>query len=123
MSRRQPGLFESGEDEAIDRRLRPSFVLDYRRLLAADGYVVESLVGLDGIRGLEHISEADLLVLAHSVPIEQKERALKLFKRRSRSPVLSLLSHHQIKIPEADYGVEAYSPAEFLDAVKAILRT
>ena len=100
----------------------PALAETRRRLLVAGGYEVESLVGPEGIHQLEHIEDPDLLVLARSVPIEQKQRVLGSFKRRSHSPVLSLLSHHQIKLPEADYGVEAFSPAEFLDAVKAILR-
>ena len=93
-----------------------------RRLLSGDGYAVVSLLGFEGIRELESIGEVNLLVLAHSVPIEQKQRAVRLFKHRSGSPVLSLLAPHQSKLPDADYGIEAFSPQNFLDAVKQILR-
>ena len=86
-----------------------------------NGYTVVSLIGTDGIRQLDEIDQADLLVLAHSVPVEEKLRAIKLFKGRCGSPVLSLLPPHSTKLPEADYGVEALKPDEFLAAVKDIL--
>ena len=82
-----------------------------------------SPLGPDGIAELKHIKQADLFVLAHSVPIEVKQRAIKLFKGRCGSPVLSLLSPHITKLPEADYGVEAFNPDEFLAVVKDILGT
>jgi len=92
-----------------------------KRLLIADGYAVVSLVGLQGINELEKIDDANLLILAHSLPRDPKRRALEIFRQRSRSPVLSLLLPHQFKLPEVDYGIEASSPREFLGAVKNIL--
>jgi hypothetical protein len=99
----------------------PQLAETRRWLLTANGYTVMSLIGGDGIRQLDGIEEADLLVLAHSVPVEEKQRAIKLFKGICGSPVLSLLAPHRTKLPEADYSVEALNPDEFLATVKNIL--
>lgn len=99
----------------------PELAKTRKWLLTGNGYTVLSLIGRDGIRQLDGIDEADLLVLAHSVPVEEKHRAIKLFKGTRGSPVLSLLAPNTTKLPEADYGVEAFSPAEFVAAVNDIL--
>jgi hypothetical protein len=91
-------------------------------LLTANGYTVVSLLGTDGIRHLDEIEKADLFVLAHSVPTQEKQHAIKLFKKRCSSPVLSLLPPHSRKLPEADYGIEAHNPDQFVAVVNDILR-
>lgn len=99
----------------------PQLAETRRWLLSTSGYTVISLIGADGIRQLDGIDAPDLLVLGHSVPIEQKQRAIKLFRGRCGSPVLSLLAPHTIKLKEAEYGVEAHNPHEFMAIVKEIL--
>lgn len=99
----------------------PELAKTRKWLLVANGYTVLSLIGTDGIRQLVTIEKPDLLVLAHSVPPDEKHLAIELFKRISGAPVLSLLAPHGAKLPEADYGVEAFNPDEFVAAVKDIL--
>ena len=79
-----------------------------------------SASGQTAFANLDGIEAPDLLMLPHSVPAEEKQRAIRLFKGRCGSPVLSLLSTHVTKLPEADYGVEALNPEEFVAAVKDI---
>ena len=88
-------------------------------LLFGAGYKVTTIVGEKQVS--DCANAADLLILAHSVPIEEKLRALSLFRQVSLSPVLSLLRPHQTKLPEADFGVEAASPTDLLAAVSRIL--
>lgn len=99
----------------------PQLAQTRKWMLTANGYAVVSLLGVDGVRQLEGIERADLFVLAHSVPVEEKRRAIKLFKGRCGSPVLSLLPPNGTKLPEADYAVEAHNPVEFVAVVKDIL--
>ncbi|HWC17972.1 MAG TPA: hypothetical protein VG498_13210 [Terriglobales bacterium] len=87
-------------------------------LLRQAGFEVISLLGVGDLSRLDCNADADLLILSHSVPRQEKLNALTIFKRNCSAPVLSLLAPHQAKLPEADYAVEAFSPAEFLDAVK-----
>ena len=89
-------------------------------LLRAAGYLVTSAVG----RVQAHAqcdSKLDLLVLGHSVPSLEKKDVIACFRKYSTSPVLSLLGSHQQKLPEADFGVEVFDPAEVIQVVREIL--
>ncbi len=67
-------------------------------------------------------TKADLLVLGHSVPQEEKLKVVHCFRRFNDSPVLSLLRPGQAKLPEVDYGVEYLDPEGLLRAVRSIMR-
>ena len=97
----------------------PQLALTRSMMLRDAGYSVTSLVGPAGLE--ECCPDADLMVLAHSVPAEGKLEAIKRFRQVSSAPVLSLLRPNQEKLPEADFGVEAFSPDEFLAAVERII--
>jgi len=86
-------------------------------LLRQAGYDVRSVLGRQELSKLESITSADLLILSHSVPREEKLQALIAFRRNCPAPVLSLLGHFQRPLPGVDYAVEAYNPREFLEAV------
>jgi hypothetical protein len=93
-----------------------------RELLLKDaGCEVTSILGREYFDKLHDLGQADLLVLAHSVPQQQKQHILQLFREKSRAPVLSLPQPHQTKLPDADFGVEATSPADFVRVVREIL--
>ena len=93
-----------------------------RELLLQDGGCeVTSIVGPEYAEKLRDLNQADLLVVAHSVPQQEKQRVLELFRSKSGAPVLSLLQPHQTKLPDADFGVEAMRPADFMQAVREIL--
>lgn len=68
-------------------------------------------------------TKADLLVLGHSVPRDEKSSIIDCFRKYSSAPVLSLLRPGQTKLPEADYGVEASNPDDFVRTVGHILGT
>src|SRR5215469_3450552 len=100
----------------------PALATTRSLMLTEAGYEVISLCGKTDLERLgEYVNCLDLLILAHSVPVAEKRRALVLFKQGNRTPVLSLLNFHQTKLPEADFGVEAFSPSEFVRVVKEIL--
>ena len=76
------------------------------------------MLGHRELSTLDRIIDADVLILSHSIPRQEKLKALAIFQRNCSAPVLSLLAPHQAKLPGADYAVEAFSPAEFLEAVR-----
>ena len=93
-----------------------------RELILTDaGYQVTSIVGLEQMDYLWKITEADLLVLAHSVPRENKHLALEIYRQHCNAPVLSLLQPNQSKLPGVDFGVEALNPEDFVRVVRRIL--
>jgi hypothetical protein len=93
-----------------------------RELLFTDaGWRVTSIVGAEQLSELRITGEADLLVLAHSVPRNEKQLAIQVFRQYCKAPVLSLLEPYQSLLREADFGVEAISPAAVIDAVRNIL--
>jgi DNA-binding response OmpR family regulator len=89
-------------------------------LLRGAGYSVTSAVGRDQAHS-KCRSRADLLVLGHSVPPSEKKEVISCFRQHSTAPVLSLLRSHQQKLPEADFAVEAYDPANVVSVVRKIL--
>ena len=98
----------------------PNLAKTREMLLRAAGYSVTSAVG----RAQAHSqcrSRADLLVLGHSVPPSEKKEVVACFREYSTGPVLSLLSSHQQKLPEADFAVEAFDPADVVRVVHKIL--
>jgi len=116
-----PATIEPGEGKKIVfLSWVPELATTRKLLLVQAGYEVTSILVEPGLRALDSIMNADLLILAHSVPRQLKLEALASFKRHCNAPILSLLRSYQKKLPDADYGVEAYSPAEFLDAVRNV---
>lgn len=89
-------------------------------LLTQAGYLVISALGREEA-ALRCRDEADLLVLGHSVPRDKKQAVIECFREHSEAPILSLLSGGQDKLPGADFAVEAYNPADFIQAVQTIL--
>jgi DNA-binding response OmpR family regulator len=89
-------------------------------LLTASGYSVASAVGRDQAASYCR-SRSDLLILGHSVPALEKKRMIACYRQYSIGPVLSLLRSHEQKLPEADFGVEAFDPMEVVQVVRSIL--
>ena|SRR2546421_6840219 len=98
----------------------PSLAHTRQMLLTQAGYTVISALGVEEA-ATRCKAKADLLVLGHSVPRDQKQAVIKCFREHSNAPVLSLLRAGQEKLPEADYAVEAINPAEFIREVQRIL--
>jgi len=90
-------------------------------LLREAGCQVTSIVGAQAVERLRQIQQTDLLVLAHSVPRSEKQKVLEIFRHTCKAPILSLLAPHQEKLPQADFAVEATSPADFVRVVQEIL--
>jgi CheY-like chemotaxis protein len=98
----------------------PNLARTREMLLRGAGYSVTSAVG----RAQAHSqcrSKADLLILGHSVPASEKKEVIACFRQHSTGPVLSLLRSHQQKLPEADFAVEAFNPADVVRVVRKIL--
>lgn len=89
-------------------------------LLRGEGYHVTSAVGPVQAQS-QCRSNADLLVLGHSVPSSEKKEIIACYRRYSTGSVLSLLRSDQQKLPEADFGVEAFEPEEVVRIVSEIL--
>ncbi|MGH9566736.1 MAG: hypothetical protein ACRD4I_12170, partial [Candidatus Angelobacter sp.] len=64
-------------------------------LLCQAGYQVVTVLGPRELIKLESISTADLLILSHSIPRDQKLQAFIAFRHNCCAPVLSLLGHFQ----------------------------
>lgn len=65
--------------------------------------------------------DADLLVLGHSVPKDEKRALIRRFRDHSNAPVLSLLEPFDSKLPEATFGVDAGKPEDVLRMVRQAL--
>ena len=67
--------------------------------------------------------DADLMILGDSVPKDEKRWLIDCFRQNSSAPVLSLLKLNwgEDKLPEATFGVESTSPAEFVRIVRQVL--
>lgn len=99
----------------------PSLARTREMLLRGAGYSVTSAVGRAQAQS-QCRSSADLLVLGHSVPPSEKKEVIACFRKHSTGRVLSLLRSHQQKLPEADFAVEAYNPADVVSVVRKILQ-
>jgi hypothetical protein len=98
----------------------PSLASTREMLIKQAGYRVISALGEEQARS--HCRDkADLLVLGHSVPLDKKQAVIKCFREHSKAPILSLLGPGQDKLPEADFGVEAFDTADVIQAVRSIL--
>ena len=66
-------------------------------------------------------TKADLLVLGHSVPREEKLKIIACYRAANDSPVLSLLRPGEVKLAEAEYGIEYMNPELLMSTVHWIL--
>lgn len=94
-----------------------------RELLLKDttGCRVTSIVGPGYADRLSALGQTDLLVMGHSIPRQQKQHILAMFRSTCSAPVLSLLGPNQTKLPDADFAVESTSPDDFVRIVRQIL--
>jgi hypothetical protein len=81
--------------------------------------VVNALGQQEGLQACRE--SADLMIIGHSVPHQEKLSFIDCFRQHSGAPVLSLLLQGEEKIPEATLGVESHDPEDFLKAVQQIL--
>jgi len=66
----------------------------------------------------------DLIVIGHSIPIEQRELLLKEVRRRCDTPTLALCRHGEPPLTSADYVFDSMeSPGHLLETVKEILKS
>jgi len=98
----------------------PSLAITRRMLLFQAGYQVISALGAHEARS-SCKGDADLMVLGHSVPQDEKRLLIECFRQHSTAPVLSLLRPGQRKLPEATFGVEVTGPEDVIRAVLEIL--
>ena len=98
----------------------PALALTRELLLRHAGYEVVSALGP---AAREHVTRerADLLVLGHSVPREQKRSLIQSFRQHCNAPVLSLVASNQTPVPEATVAIPADDPDNFVRTVREIL--
>jgi len=90
------------------------------RLFRHYGYEVTSATGrYEAIERCK--TKADLLVLGHSVPREEKLKIIACYRAANDSPVLSLLRPGEVKLAEAEYGIEYMNPELLMSTVHWIL--
>jgi DNA-binding response OmpR family regulator len=89
-------------------------------MLLREGFEVESAVGFsDAIQACE-LRTFDLVIIGHSIPLEDKEAIIKRLRRVCATPVLALRRPNEPPVKSADYNLESGDPHQFLSYVKKI---
>jgi DNA-binding NtrC family response regulator len=61
----------------------------------------------------------NLVVLGHTIPLDDKAEMVNIFRQNSSSPILSVRRSDESLLPETEYAVNALAgPEALLDAVK-----
>ena len=98
----------------------PALAESRQLLLSEFGYNVTSVLGHD--QSIERCStKADLLLLGHSVPRNEKQRILDCFRRFNSAPALSLLAPGQDKLPDVEYAAEIFDPQQLMITIQEII--
>ena len=90
-------------------------------MLKADGYHVTSAIGFT--EALSYCNRPyDLAIIGHSIPRRDKLALIAEIKKRCHAPVLSIVRHGELGLPEADAWVDSGDqPEALLRAVDSIL--
>ncbi len=92
------------------------------RVLCMSGYEVEEIFTMPEASESAQSDLIDVLVICHTVPIEQKEQLVSAVHRtRKLMPILCIRTHQNDLIPR-DYAAAANSPVAILDAMRAAVR-
>jgi hypothetical protein len=101
----------------------PSLLETREFLFAGAGYRVESLVSISDAIAACLARTFDLVVVGHSIPLEQRKVLVKEIHGFCSTPVLALSRPGEPPLPEADHSFDSWeSPALLLKKVKDILR-
>ena len=92
-----------------------------RMLLEREGYSVSSALGLKEALGNCNDGSFDLLILGHSIPINDKEGLIRTFRAHSAAPILSLWENDEAVSNSVDYLAFSDAPEKLLGHVETIL--
>ena len=93
-------------------------------LLASAGFEVVSALGAAEAMAACSKMTPDLLVLGYSVPQPEKRQYIQVFRKNSKSPVLSMITPPQRPLPEADFAIDTrHDPQELIRVVSNILES
>jgi DNA-binding NtrC family response regulator len=92
-------------------------------LLSSAGFQVSSVLGVDRAIELCATEEFTLVVIGHSIPLEQRKWLLQQLRSRCTTPVLAFRRPGEAPLIEADYIFDSSeSPAQLLEMVIDILK-
>lgn len=92
-------------------------------LFSSAGFQVSSVLTIDQAIQLCAAEKFELVVVGHSIPLEQRKWLLKEVRGRCTTPVLALRRAGEPPLPGADYTFDSTeSPALLLETVVNILR-
>lgn len=124
-------LMDSTKKSSAKTRQRKILSISYDRtllttrgmILSAAGYKVRSLLGLEAALAEAGLNEFDLVIIGHSIPLEERNKILRRLRKFSRAPILALWRlGPEERLDEADYQLEAsQGPIALLDMVGRIL--
>ena len=98
-----------------------ALLITRRLLLERAGDVVTSASSFKEASAHCRKGKFDLLILGHSIPLNDKARLMKLFRVHRHAPILSLQKQGEEPVPNADYYAFSSGPEEWLQLVAAIL--
>src|SRR5262249_24181128 len=102
---------------SYDERL----LISRRMLLEREGYSVSSALGFKEALGNCNDGAFDLLILGHSIPVNDKEGLIKTFRANSSAPILSLWENDEAVSNSVDYLAFSDTPEKLLGHVETIL--
>jgi len=100
---------------------QPNLAITRQALLTNLGLRVISALGereaRDSCREVAH-----LMILGHSVPLEERRKLINCFREYNSAPVLMLLLSGEAKLPEATHGIESADAEDVVRALQEILQ-
>ena len=113
---------DTGERSILSVSCDPSLLTTREMILRAAGYKVLSVLGVEGALAQAGSNHFDLVIIGHSIPIEDRRGILQRVRQFSKAPVLSLWKVGPEEVLDAaDYQLEASEgPIALLDMVRKI---
>jgi Response regulator containing CheY-like receiver, AAA-type ATPase, and DNA-binding domains len=90
-------------------------------ILRKAGFDVTSALGFVEARSLCAANRFDLVVVGHSIPVDDKIAILKFAKEGCSAATLCLRKPNSRVLPEADYSTDKTDPRGLVEAVNAAL--
>ncbi len=99
-----------------------ALLLTRQMMLEAQGYRVVSALGYkDAEKKCSSGDGYGLLVIGHSIPLEDKQALMELFRAQAKAPVVSLLRQGETFMDEADYHVSPDDPKALVQEIVNIV--
>ena len=89
-------------------------------MLSAAGFEVESAVGFSAAIHACEKGAFDLVIMGHSIPVEDKEAIIKQLKAVCATPILALRRPNELPVKDAEYNLDSAEPGRFLRYVREI---